>query len=283
MKPLRYSRRDFLQQSSLGLFASPFWLSALSEKPEPLRGKWGIILNTVRQEIAEAPYSTLMQLARMGYRYVEGGVYGDSASNYKLWLRDLGLKAVVSGTSMGALQDDLAKYLETAHALGNKYLTCYWPWLSSAQNLTREECLQTADRLNQIGKRVAAEGLKFTWHNHDKAFAPVASQTAFDWLMQYTDPKYVNVQLDLYWVVKGGHDPLDLFLRYPGRFKLLHIKDMDHTEAQGIACVGQGQIDFGPILEQARAAGVRYAMVEHEQSQNGIVCAKTSIDYLDAL
>ena len=101
--------------------------------------------------------------------------------------------------------------------------------------------------------------------------------------MEYTDPKYVSVQLDLYWVFKGGSNPIELFERYPGRFALVHVKDMARTEDEAITCVGDGRIDFQPLLAHARAAGVRYAMVEHERSENGLLCAQSSIDYLKGL
>ena len=91
--------------------------------------------------------------------------------------------------------------------------------------------------------------------------------------------------MDLYWVRKGGANPLDLFEKYPGRFELFHVKDMDDTEEEEITCVGEGQIDFQEIFDHAKHAGMEYAMVEHEDTEEGkgIDCARTSIKHLDTI
>ena len=282
MNKLTTTRRSFLKTSSLALLGSPWLLNSL---PVPKKYKWGIILNTVRHEMTQNIRGTLSQLARMGYRYVEGNYYGESAAKYAEVLKDVGLKCIVGGSSMSSLQKDMRTWLETAETLEYKYITCYWPWLTSAENLTYDECMETAQRLNEVGRQVKAAGFRFTWHNHDKEFIEIREKTAFELLIENTDPDWVGVQMDLYWVRKGGANPLDLFEKYPGRFELFHVKDMDDTEEEEITCVGEGQIDFQEIFDHAKHAGMEYAMVEHEDTEEGkgIDCARTSIKHLDTI
>ncbi len=245
--------------------------------------QWGIILNTVKQEMKTDYEKTLEQLAAMGYRYLEGGVYGDSPKAYRQFTKSLGMKTIAGGSSMGNLQKKLEDYIKTGNVLRYKYITCYWPWLSSAKNLTKQECLETAERLNNLGRRLRNEGFGFTWHNHDKEFAVIEDKTAFEWLMENTDPDWVNVQMDLYWVYKGNGDPLHLMKKYPGRFKLLHIKDMDESTERGMSCPGAGKINFKVIFERWKSAGVEFAIVENERTTQGIACARNSINYLNTM
>lgn len=268
-------RRKFIHHSALGMvglsMATPQnWF--LGKKRE-----LGIILNTVKKEMEENPEKTLEQLAELGYNYVEGGVYGKSAASYGKILKSLGLKSIAGGAAMGNFEKDLGKYLDQANALNYAYIVCYWPWMSSATNLTLEECKKTAERLNRIGEKVKKEGFRLAWHNHDKEFADIGQMDKpFDILMKNTDPELVTVEMDLYWVKKGNADPVDLIKRYPGRFELFHVKDMDLTSERKMTCVGEGKINFKEIFKWSKKAGLKYPIVENEQSTNGIQCATIS-------
>ncbi len=276
------SRRNFLKNSALGTLALPLLPEILPSSFSHIDQKWGIILNTVRHEMEEDYQACLERLVDMGYTYIEGGVYGESTAAYGKYLKGLGLVPLLAGSSMANLQKNMFSFIRDAHTLEHPFLTCYWPWLSDAKNLTYDECMLTAERLNEMGKLFKKEGLRFTWHNHDKEFAPVGEKTAFDLLMENTDQDWVGVQMDLYWVHKGNHDPIDLFKKYPGRFDLVHVKDMDTSAEQAITCVGAGKIDFQEIFSHAELAGIQYATVEHERTEKGegIPCAQSSIDHL---
>lgn len=277
------TRRKFAYQSALAIAGSaalPF--SGANSIPKKLR-KWGIITNTVRNEMADDYRGTLSKLADLGYRYIEGGHHGDSVQAYGKLLKKLGLKSIAAGSSISNLQKSLESFIRNGHALQQKYIVVYWPWTTSAQNLTVEECLQAADRLNRLGRQLKREGLRLAWHNHDKEFVTIGDKTAFDYLMKNTDPAYSTVQLDLYWVYKGNHDPLTLFEKYPGRFELVHVKDMDQTDQRGKACIGQGIVDFKAIFDRAKLAGIKYAIVENEGVEKGLECAEVSMNYLRRL
>jgi sugar phosphate isomerase/epimerase len=141
-----------------------------------------------------------------------------------------------------------------------------------------EEVMQTAERLNEVGKKIKEAGFRFAWHNHDKEFVDIEGRTAFDILMQNTDPELVAVQLDWYWVAKGEADPVELFNKYPGRFELAHVKDMNNNRDRGITCVGQGILDFDEIFAHAQTGGVKHFIVENERAIQGLACARVSYD-----
>lgn len=143
--------------------------------------------------------------------------------------------------------------------------------------------MEAAERLNKVGMRLKEEGLSFTWHNHHVEFVEIEGKTAYDWVVQYADPAWVNMQMDIYWVYKGNYDPLSLINKYPGRFKLLHIKDMDRTKEKEMNCPGEGEIDFKGIFQQWEQAGIAYATVENERNKAGIHCAQISLEFLKSL
>lgn len=276
------NRRDFIKKASIasaGLMTTNMMNYQSTLKNDKL-DRVGIILNTVGNEMKEDYKGTLRKLAEMGYRYVEGGVAGDSASAYRKFLDSIGLKMIATGGSMSGLQDELDKYLKTAEDLKVKYLVTYWPWLSSAENLTKDEVMQTAERLNKVGKKIKEAGFTFAWHNHDKEFRDINGQFAFDMILQNTDPENVTVEMDWYWVVKGGQNPVDYFKKYPGRFELAHVKDMNNNRDGGITCVGNGIMDFKEIFDQAERGGVKYFIVENERAVKGMKCAQESFDHI---
>src|SRR5690606_7190114 len=124
---------------------------------------------------------------------------------------------------------------------------------------------ELAQILTQLGKKCAAAGLQLLYHNHDFEFLANADGIVpIDYLLEHTDPKYVNFQMDLYWVTKAGADPLAYFEKYPGRFKSWHVKDMDD---QGrFAPVGAGNIDFKRILDKKGTSGMERYFVEQDQT-----------------
>lgn len=272
------SRRSFLKKSLLASIGANFL-------PLPTFGQesdtsWGIILNTVQDQMKAQPEATLTALAEMGYTYIEGGVYGKSPTSYAKILSSLGLTAIGGGSSIANLIKNQDTFLRQAETLSQAFICCYWPWMSDATSLQKKECLEAAERLNTLGKSLKSHGVQLTWHNHDKEFVMIEGKTAFDWLMEYTDPAYVASQMDIYWVRKGGADPVALMKKYAGRIKLLHIKDMDASEEQDMTCPGDGIIDFQEVFNHATSAGVIYATVENERNKAGLSCADTSISYL---
>lgn len=266
-------KRNFIKTSVISATSLVFLPSLSTTK----KLKSGIILNTLKDDIKKDYKGTLEKLAVLGYKYIESGPLGDNLTDYASLLKQLKLKTISAGSSMSNIEKDPSKFIKNAHALGQKYIVAYWPWKSSAENLTHDECMQTAEDLNKMGEMLKKEEIGFAWHNHDKEFRDIGKdRLPFDYLMQETDPTLVKTQLDLYWVVKGGADPIDLINRYPGRSPLFHVKDMDNSPQKEKACVGEGIIDFKPIFKLAKKAGLKYPIVEQESNKRGFICAEIS-------
>jgi sugar phosphate isomerase/epimerase len=124
---------------------------------------------------------------------------------------------------------------------------------------------ELADILNDLGKKASKAGLKLLYHNHDFEFIKDKNgRVTIDYLLENTDPDFVNFQMDLFWVTRAGADPLAYFEKYPGRFKIWHVKDMD-TEGK-FAPVGEGTIDFKRILAQKKLSGMKYYFAEQDNT-----------------
>ncbi len=276
------NRRAFLQKSLLSLTGYSLISELKASDPDTLE-KVGIITNTVRNELATDYRQTFKTLADIGYKCLESGFVpeGTDPKEFNRYLKALGLSTVITGIGMNDLvKGNLDETLRKAEGLGVQYITCYWPWQSNAQNLTETEVMEAAERINRFGKQLRESGFRFAWHNHDKEFAKINDEYVFDILLENTDPAYSTVQMDWYWVVKGGEDPIRYFKKYPGRFELAHVKDMNNNTDGGISCVGQGIIDFKPIFDQAKTGGARYYIVENERAVDGFKCARSSFQHL---
>jgi sugar phosphate isomerase/epimerase len=272
------NRRTFLQKGAA--LAATLSLSGPANSQVAAKPEVGIITNTLRSEFEQDYQSALKALADMGYTHIEGSVPAScpSAQAFKSALEANGLASVSLGSGMSKLRKEMDEYLRIAEVLESPYVVCYYPWLTSAENLQMEEVMQTAERLNEVGKKIKEAGFRFAWHNHDKEFVDIEGRTAFDILMQNTDPELVAVQLDWYWVAKGEADPVELFNKYPGRFELAHVKDMNNNRDRGITCVGQGILDFDEIFAHAQTGGVKHFIVENERAIQGLACARVSYD-----
>jgi len=280
------NRRQFI--TTLGLatagFASGLPVWALEKKADRL-DKIGFISGIVDNFLKEDWKGTLEKLAKQGYSEMEFGNYlGNSASEFKSVCKSLGINPFAGGSAMVDMQKDTDKKIAEALETGKQYWVCYWPWLSDAKNITADEAKTAADNLNKLGAAAKRGGIKFCWHNHNWEFEKATSEgLPFDILMKNTDPETVKTELDIYWVHKGGGDPLKCLKKYPGRYEILHVKDMDNTPEKSFACPGSGIIDFRPVFREAWDQGVRHYIVEKDGEKNGIECLKSSAEYLKNL
>lgn len=271
------NRRKFITQTTLGASGLALSIDALAKPKIPKHlADLGIITNTVSKDMEADYHSTLERLADIGYTHIEGGIFGDSAEDYVKLLKDLGLNPFATGSAMASMIKNPSEIIKQAEQLNSEYIICYYPWMGSADNLTKNDSLEAAENLNLLGKKCKEAGFRLAWHNHAWEFKEIGGETLFDCIMNNTDSDLVTTQLDLYWVAKGNADPLVLFNRYPGRFELVHAKDMDDTTERGMTCVGNGVIDFKRILTHAQTAGIRRIIVENEQWEGGLECAEVS-------
>ncbi len=245
----------------------------------------GFISGIVNNFLQEDWKGTLSTLAAMGYTEIEGGWnLGESPKEVLDFCTGIGIRPVAGGMGLQQLLEDTSAHIQTAKQCRNDYLVCYWPWLDGADNITADQCRKSADILNQMGELCKTAGIKFCWHNHDKEFLKDTGEgLPFDLLMKWTDPGLVSVELDLYWVKKGGGDPLSVLKKYPGRYSILHLKDMNNEVEMDFACPGAGVIDFAPLLREALGQGVQHYMVERDGEVNGLSCLQNSYRYLKEL
>jgi sugar phosphate isomerase/epimerase len=244
--------------------------------------KWGgMTLYTVRNEMGKDPKATLKEVADLGYKYIEavdykdGKFYGMTPDEFKSYLKSLDLIPI--SVHMGSMTlDNADKLVADVKAAGFKYFIAPVPPMGmfkfdpKTKTLGMEGTMERlAEILNTVAQKANAAGLEFLYHNHDFEFqANKDGVIPIEYLLEKLDPKYVNFQMDLYWVTKAGADPVAYFQKYPGRFKIWHVKDMDD---QGrFAPVGKGKIDFARILKHKKLSGMKYYIVEQDQVFDGI-------------
>ncbi|MGM5471305.1 sugar phosphate isomerase/epimerase family protein [Flavobacteriaceae bacterium LMO-SS05] len=237
----------------------------------------GLALYTVRDAMAVDAKGTLQAVADAGYAYIEAAGYNDgtfynlSPKEFKALLDELGLSPI--STHQGSVTlDNADAMIADVKAAGFRYFVIPVPpmGLFRYDNSTSTMSMtggaeNLANILNTLGEKCKNAGLQLLYHNHDFEFKTDQDGIVpIDYLLAHTNPDFVNFQMDLYWVTKAGADPLAYFETYPGRFKIWHVKDMD--EQGRFAPVGTGQIDFANILAQKDRSGMRYYMVEQDQT-----------------
>lgn len=244
----------------------------------------GVQLYTLRSDMEKDFAGTLARVAAIGYKEVEfAGYFGRSAADVRKILDSHGLRAPSAhiGTP-SALTKDWGKQLDDAKVAGHDYLVV--AWLAEEERRTLDDYRKHADLFNKAGETARQAGVRLAYHNHDFEFVRMENKIPYDILLERTDPALVALELDLFWVTKGGQSPLAYFDRHPGRFELVHIKDMEASPAQRMVDVGSGAIDFARILAQREKAGIRHFIVEHDNPEpSALESIKASYEYLAQL
>jgi sugar phosphate isomerase/epimerase len=271
------SRRDFL--GALAGSALAPWFAARENKLDRI----GIQLYTVRRELDRDPEGTLARLAEIGFREVEFVEYpAGTPQAVRAMLDRHGLRAPSSQVALRALQADAERTLEQAGIVGQRYIVV--ASVAPSERRTLDDWKRTAAALNRAGELARKHQIQFCYHNHDVEFTPLEGAVPYDVLLSATDPHLVQLELDLYWVTKGGKDPLDYVARWPGRFPLVHVKDMDATPRKFFTEVGKGTIDFRRIFRRARQAGIRHYFYEQDETPGDVFAsARASYRYLRSL
>ena len=278
-------RRDFLARLSGGVLAGgalSTGLAGCEASPSdgatpPILDRLGVQLYTVRDEMAADAAGTLSRIAEMGYREVEfAGLYGHSVPEMRAMLDDVGLRAASSHHGVDAVRGDWEGTLAGAIELGQARIVV--PSIPGNQR-SRDALLAIAADFNRAGEAAAAQGLRFGYHNHDWEFEPLPDGTLpLDLLLDETDPRYVDWQMDVFWTVQGGGDPIALMDARRGRVTSLHVKD--RTAAGEMVDVGDGVIDFVEVIRRAGDQGLLHAFVEHDRPADALVSIRRSFEWL---
>lgn len=240
----------------------------------------GVQLYTVRSLLEKDFEGTVEAVAAIGYDEVEFHDYfGRTPRQVRDLLDRVGLEAPAAHYPWDGFRDDPDKLIETAVAVGHRYVIL--AWMPPEARSTIVQYQELATMLNELGDACEKAGTHFAYHNHDFEFAPIDGKVPFDLLLDETDPALVKFELDLFWTVKAGHNPLDYFASYPDRFTLCHVKDM--AEGGEMVDVGDGELDFAAIFRQSEQAGLKYYFVEHDGPADPMASIETSYKYLKAL
>lgn len=298
-------RRDFLQQAGLlaaGSLVLPQWGCTDSPKENtagaaeaaakavteagPSLKNFGLQLYTLRDVFPQDPKGVLKELASYGFTQVESyekeqGIFWDMGNKgFKQYLDDLGMKAVSSHCD---IYNDFEKKAAEAAEIEMDYLIC--PWVGPQKSM--DDWKKVTDKFNECGEICRKNGINFAYHNHAYSFQPFTGLIPHDFIMDNTDPDLVHHEMDIYWVVTGGADPIDFMKKYSGRFRLCHIKDrMADSEERMASCnLGTGIIDYPKILKAASENGMKYFLFEQERydGTTPMECAKVGADYLKKL
>lgn len=274
------TRREFFKKAG-GLALGAMLLPNLG-RGEKLK-KVGIQLYSVRKEmLADAP-GTLKQLAKIGYKELEsarsekGNYYGLQPKEIKKIVSDLGM-TLRSGHVH--IDKDWQRSIDMAAEAGQDYLVC-----SSlpSKGQTIDNYKKVADTFSKAGEDCKKSKLIFAYHNHEYEFEKENGQVLYDVLLSNTDPGLVTWELDLGWVVASGNDPIAYFNKYPGRFPLWHLKDMDVAKQQSTE-FGKGAINVLQLLKNSRKSGVKHIFVEQEEyASTAMESMKYDFDYLQKL
>jgi sugar phosphate isomerase/epimerase len=221
-------------------------------------------LFTVRDDSKKDLVATLTQVASIGYKNVElAGLYEQSASRIKNLLEELNLKPISAHVGLGDLEGAFSgKTIEDYLELG--VYTFVIPHVGPEIRLEGAGYPALAERLNTIGEKLSTFGIKVGYHNHDFEFTDTfEGKSGFQVLIEQTDPALVTFELDTFWALFAGHDPVDFITKHGTRLSLLHIKDMDSTN-RSFAPVGTGSLPLGGIVAAAVDAEVNYLIVEQD-------------------
>lgn len=249
--------------------------------------KFGIQLYTLRDVIPNDPKGTIKQVADYGFKQIEsydgdqGMFWNMKHTEFKKYLDDLG---ITMASSHCDIKENFEEKAAQAAEIGMEYLIC--PHIGAQTSV--EKWKEVTERFNECGAICKKNGIKFAYHNHAYSFKPFSGMIPHEFLMDNTDPDLVHHQMDIYWVVTGGADPIKYLKKYPNRFTLCHVKDRMKNagdEQRATTNLGTGIIDFPKILKVAKDNGMKHFIMEQERYDNTtpMEAAKAGAEYLSKL
>src|ERR1700759_4295019 len=266
------TRRKFLAQAgmlSAGVVLAPRLLSAI-----PANNIVGLQMYSLRDQLPKDPKGVIAKIAAAGYKEVEtfgyskqGGFWGLDAKAFSDVLKANGLKTPSGHFGMDEFllqgkTTELENNIAAANATGMTYVVI--PSVNGEALKSADSFKKIAEKMNKAAEICGKAGLKLGYHNHNFEWKPVEGTTFYDTILKHTDPKLVHMEMDIFWVVRAGQDPIKIFAQHPGRFAFVHVKDRDKHNTDINTEIGKGSIDFKTIVPIARAAGVKHFIMEQE-------------------
>jgi sugar phosphate isomerase/epimerase len=254
----------------------------------------GVQLYTVRDKMKDDFDGTLAKVASIGYKEVEfAGYYDRTAQQVRAALDKNGLKAPSTHVQYDELDEKFPAVVEFSKAIGLEYIVC--PWIPEELRKSPDIWKKAAEKFNHAGEMSKKAGIQFAYHNHWFEFLPVDGKLPYDLLLKECDASLVKMEMDLCWITAAGGDPVKYFNAYPGRFPLVHVKDLkklpkitaggaqNYGDTVDLTEVGSGIIDWKHIFSNAGKAGIKVYVVEHDHPKDPFESIKISHDYLEKL
>ncbi len=237
------------------------------------KGPVGLQLYSLRDQFSKDVPGTLNEVKMLGIKYAElAGTYGLPPEKFTQELAARGVKPISAHFAYERYRDDAEGVVKEAKALGLEYAGC--AWIPHTGDFDEKTCREAIAIFNKAGEAMAKQGLRFFYHVHGFEFQPYGQGTLLDLLFQETSPKFVNYEMDIFWIVFPGQDPVKLLEKYPSRWQLMHLKDMRKgtqtgaltggTDVKNDAALGQGLMDLPAILRAAKKVGVKWYFIEDE-------------------
>jgi len=256
-----------------------------------LKERIGLQLYSLREQFARDVPKTLDQVRNFGIKYVEThSTYGLTPEKFRAELDSRGLKAVSGHFAYERCRDDIEGVAREANILGEQYVGC--AWIPHKDPFDETTCREAIKVFNRAGEALAKRGLKFFYHTHGYEFLPYGEGTLFDLMMAETKPRFVHYEMDVFWIVHPGQDPVKLLEKYGSRFELMHLKDMKqgtptglftgHADVTSNVALGTGVIDWAAVLRAARKAEVKWYFIEDESAAS-VQQIPQSLSYLEKL
>ena len=257
-------------------------------------GKVGVQLYTVRDLMKSDFEGTIAKVAAIGYKEVEfAGYFDRTPQQVRAVLDKNGLKAPATHVQYDELDAKFPKVIEDSKTIGLEYIVC--PWIPEDLRKSPDIWKQASEKFNRCGELSKKAGMQFAYHNHWFEFLPVDGKLPYDQLLELCDKDLVKMEMDLCWITTAGGDPLKYFDRYPGRFPLVHVKDLkklpvittggpqNFGDTVDLTEVGSGIVDWKRIFAQADKAGIKHYIVEHDHPKAPLESIATSYAYLNKL
>src|SRR5205809_3720700 len=251
----------------------------------------GLELYSLREQFKTDVAGTLAKIKSWNIKEIEGGgTYGLPLDEYKKLLEQNNLKMVSVGVDFDALAKNPQAAIDEAKAFGAEYIVCFWI-SHNGNEFTIDDIKKAVDVFNTAGKIIHENGLSFCYHPHGYEFRPYDGGTLFDYLVKNTDPKYLNFEMDVFWVKHPGQDPVALLEKYPKRFLLLHLKDRKpgtegnqngKADDESNVVLGQGDVNIAAIMKAAKKIGIKHYLIEDE-SPSSVEQIPESLKYLEQL
>lgn len=242
----------------------------------------GVQLYTLRREMERDVEATLRRVAQLGFNEVEfAGYFGRTPKRIHDSLAELKLSSPSGHMPYESLETNWHEILDQATTVGHEYVVIAWTPAEARKTL--DDWKRVAAKFNRAGEAARRQGLKFAYHNHDFEFKAIENTVPFDLLLAETDPELVKIEMDLYWITLAGGDPLTYFQQHPGRFPMVHVKDLKKGDKPQMVDVGAGDINFKAIFARHEQAGIQHYFVEHDEPVDPWASVTVSYRYLRAL